>query len=157
MPAFDAVLDVAAARVEEQARGHCADEYRGTDSQQDAGGHENERERIDLHDMEIVGAQSGAGVGPKVTTLLGGRRLLAAAGVVIASACAPAALNSRDVMAMATQRKSLRKMRGDPSQGPALGRPEVPCRQDLTDTPFGPRGPVSHPVPTSKFRSQRRY
>jgi len=91
MPAFDAVLNVAAARVEEQARRHCADDYRGTDSQQDAGGHENERERIDLHDTEIVGAEAGAEVGPKVTTLLGRRRFLAAAAVLLASACAPAA------------------------------------------------------------------
>ena len=60
MPAFDAVLNVAAARVEEQARGHRADDYRGTDSQQDAGGHENERERVDLHDTEMVGPRAGS-------------------------------------------------------------------------------------------------
>jgi hypothetical protein len=92
MATFDDVLEVAAARVEEQARGQRADEDRGGDRQQDAGGHENERERVDLHDEEIVGAAAGTEVGPKVTSLLGRRRLLAAAGVLIVSACAPAAL-----------------------------------------------------------------
>jgi Protein of unknown function with PCYCGC motif len=91
MATFDDVLEVAAARVEEQARGQRADEDRGGDRQQDAGGHENERERIDLHDGEMVGPRAGAEVGPKVTTLLGRRRFLAAVGLLIASACAPAA------------------------------------------------------------------
>jgi hypothetical protein len=91
MPAFDGVLDVAAARVEEQARGQRADEDRGGDRQQDAGCHENERERVDLHDTEMVRPRAAAEVGPKVTTLLGRRRFLAAAAVLLASACAPAA------------------------------------------------------------------
>ena len=91
MTAFDDVLDVAAARVEEQARCQRADEDRSGDRQQDAGGHENDGERVDLHDMAMVGPRAGGEVGPKVTTLLGRRRFLAAAGVLIASACAPAA------------------------------------------------------------------
>jgi hypothetical protein len=40
----------------------------------------------------MVGPRAQAEVGPKVTTLLGRRRFLSAAGVLIASACAPAAL-----------------------------------------------------------------
>lgn len=91
MRAFDDVLGLPAARVEEQARGQRAHEDRGSDRQQDAGGHENEGERVDLHDTEMVGPRAGAEVGPKVTTLLGRRRFLAAAGVLIASACAQAA------------------------------------------------------------------
>jgi uncharacterized protein with PCYCGC motif len=88
---FDDVFGLAAARVEEEARGQRADEDRGGDGQQDAGGNENERERVDLHDRQMVGRRAGAEVGPKVTTLLGRRRFLAAAGLLIASACAPAA------------------------------------------------------------------
>ena len=92
MPVLDDVLAVAAARVEEQARGQRADDDRSGDRQQDAGGHENEGERVDLHDREMVGPPARAEVGPKVTTLLGRRRFLSAAAVLIASACAPAAL-----------------------------------------------------------------
>lgn len=91
MPALDDVLGVAAARVEEQARGQRADEDRGGDRQQHADDNQNESERVDLHDTEMVRRWAGAEVGPKVTTLMGRRRFLAAAGLLIASACAPPA------------------------------------------------------------------
>ena len=58
MPAFDDVLDVVAARVEEQARGQRPDDDRGGDRQQDASGDENEGERVDLHDTEMVGPRA---------------------------------------------------------------------------------------------------
>ena len=112
MPAFDAVLDVAAARVKEQARSQRADEDRGGDRQQDAGGNENEGERVDLHDGKMVGPRAGAQVGPKVTTLLGRRRFLAAAGLLIASACAPAASK-----AAASAPAALPALEADPKNG----------------------------------------
>lgn len=113
MPGLDDILGITAAGVEEQARGQRADEDRGGDRQQDAGGHENERERIDLHDAGMVGRPTGVEVGPKVTSLLGRRRFLTAAGLLIATACAPTAPKT----AAPTTPAALPALGADPKNG----------------------------------------
>ncbi len=90
MSAIDGVIDLTPARKEEQARGQRPDEDRGHNGQQDAGGHQDEGERIDLHVRKMVVGGAPTEVGPKVTNTLGRRRFLAAAGLLLASACAPA-------------------------------------------------------------------
>jgi len=84
------VVDSATARVEEQARRRLPDEDRDGDRYQDAGGHQDEGERVDVHDGQMVGRRTGPGVGPKVPTKLGRRRFLAGV-AILASGCAPAA------------------------------------------------------------------
>jgi len=90
MSAIDDVLDLPTARVEEQARRGGPDEDRDTDRQQNACGHQDHGERVDLH-RAMVGLPTRAEVGPKVTSTLGRRRFLAGAGLLFASACAPPA------------------------------------------------------------------
>lgn len=84
------VPDVIAARLEEQPRGEPSDEDRHADRERDAGKREDHDDAIELHGGMLAPA-AGAALGPKVTRTLGRRRLLAGFGVLIASACAPAA------------------------------------------------------------------
>jgi hypothetical protein len=101
LSAIDGILSLAAACVEEQTRRQRPGEDRGSNRQQDAGGHEDEGERIDLHDSEMVGGGTPGEVGPKVTNTLGRRRFLAGAGLLLASACAPAASRPAAISASA--------------------------------------------------------
>lgn len=112
MSAIDGVLGLTAARVEEQARRQRPDEDRGSNGQQDAGGHQDEGERIDLHVGRMVCGATPAEVEPKVTIRLGRRRFLAGAGVVLASACAPAASRPAAISAPA-----LPALAADPQKG----------------------------------------
>jgi len=83
------------ARAGEETRGHRADEDRDGDGQEDPGRRQDEGDRIDLHDRPMFRPPAAAGVGPKVTSTMGRRRFLAAAGVVLAAACAPEAASPR--------------------------------------------------------------
>jgi hypothetical protein len=85
------VIDLAATRVEEQARRQSPDEDRRGDGQQYTGGHQSKGEGVELLHRPMVGLQGMSEVGPKVTSTLGRRRFLAGAGLLLASACAPAA------------------------------------------------------------------
>lgn len=79
MSAIGGVLDLAAARVEEEARRRASNEDRDRDRQQNAGGHQDESKGVDLHSA-MVGHRTGAEVGPKVTSTPGRWRFLAGAG-----------------------------------------------------------------------------
>lgn len=112
MSASEDVLDLTAARMEEEARGQRSDEDRGNNRQQDAGGHQDEGERIDLHVEGMVGRGTPMEEGPKVTNRLGRRRLLVGAGLLLASACAP--VSSR---AAVTSAPALPALGADPKNG----------------------------------------
>jgi hypothetical protein len=107
------VLDLAAAREEEQSRGQRSDEDRDGDRKQNADGHQDEGHRVDLHDGGMVGCATPAEVGPKVTSTLGRRRFLTGAGLLLASACAPVAAQAGPASASA----ELPALGADPKNG----------------------------------------
>jgi hypothetical protein len=113
MGLIDLVLDLAAARVKEQARGQRPDEDRRGGRQQNAGSHEDEGKGVDLHHVGMVGRATPAEVGPKVTSTVGRRRFLAGAGLLLAAACAPVATRPAATGAPAV----LPALGADPSRG----------------------------------------
>lgn len=129
------VVDSATARVEEQARRRLPDEDRDGDRYQDAGGHQDEGERVDVHDGQMVGRRTGPGVGPKVPTKLGRRRFLAGV-AILASGCGPAAARPPP----ASPPAALPAMDVDPENG--IRPPGVPAVQDRTAPRSLPAGPV---------------
>jgi len=86
----DPILDMTAARVEEQLRGQGAHDDRDADRKGDAGEGQHQGDTIELHG-DILAPVPAVALGPKVTRTMGRRRLLAGFGALAASACAPAA------------------------------------------------------------------
>lgn len=83
------VLAVESAGVEEEPRSESAGDHSDQHGDRDAGAREEECRQIELHVPSILPFGRGTEVGPKVTRILGRRRLLVLAGAILASACAP--------------------------------------------------------------------
>jgi hypothetical protein len=111
--AIDTVFGIGTAGTEEQARRERPDHDRDGDRQQDAGGHEDERDRVDLRHAGMVGRSTRVEVGSKVTTTLGRRRFLGGAGLLLASACVPATAP----MPSPSERPTLPELGADPRNG----------------------------------------
>lgn len=90
----DPILDVTAARLKEQPCGQSAHDDRHADRKGDPGEHQYQGNTIELH-ADMLAPASAVALGPKVTRTMGRRRLLVAFGVLLATACAPAAARPR--------------------------------------------------------------